>query len=337
MRYWLRITLILAGKSIILRESQTQKSTIHAYRDGSMTQQNKTIGWALLLPLTAVLIWSLNIVVTRYVAEYISPVSISFYRWFIAFLILTPWVLPKVWQQRTLIRPHLKQLALLSAFGLVLYQGLSYIAANYTSATNMGIINAFIPVFTLLVSALILRDIPTKFALLGCIISFSGLLYVIAQGDFTQLAQLAGHAGDMLMLLAVFFYAFYGVFLKKWNLKLPLILSLYVQIIFALIYHLPFILWLGLDDLNSQNALSVLYAGIFPSSIAPILWMLAVQHLGPNRSSIFMNLMPVFTALIAYLWLAEVWGSYHSIGGLIILVGIVLAQIKISIQIPEKT
>ncbi|WP_413784393.1 DMT family transporter [Acinetobacter towneri] len=304
--------------------------------DADMTQPAKGALWAILLPVIAVLIWSLNIAVTRYVAEYISPVSISFYRWLIAFLILTPWILPKVWQQRSLIRPHLKQLAVLSAFGLVVYQGLSYTAANYTTATNMGIINAFIPMFTVLVSLIILRDIPTKFAILGCIISFFGLLYVIAQGDFSQLAQLTGHAGDMLMVLAVFFYAFYGVFLKKWNLKLPLMLSLYVQIIFALIYHLPFIVWLGLDPLNSQNSFSVLYAGIFPSIIAPLVWMLAVQHLGPNRTSIFMNLMPVFTAIIAYFWLAEVWGSYHTVGGLIILVGIVLAQMKTRVQIPLK-
>ncbi len=159
-----------------------------------MTQPAKGALWAILLPVIAVLIWWLNIAVTRYVAEYISPVSISFYRWLIAFLILTPWILPKVWQQRSLIRPHLKQLAVLSAFGLVLYQGLSYTAANYTTATNMGIINAFIPMFTVLVSLLILKDIPTKFAILGCIISFFGLLYVIAQGDFRQLAQLTGHA-----------------------------------------------------------------------------------------------------------------------------------------------
>lgn len=180
-----------------------------------MIRSDKGVFWAILLPLIAVLIWSLNIAVTRYVAAYISPVSISFYRWLIAFLILTPWILPKVWQQRELIRPHLKQLAVLSAFGLVLYQGLSYTAANYTTATNMGIINAFIPMFTILVSLLILKEIPTRFAVLGCIISFSGLLYVIAQGDLRQLSELTGHAGDMLMVLAVFFYAFYGVFLKN--------------------------------------------------------------------------------------------------------------------------
>ena len=105
-------------------------------------------------------------------------------------------------------------------------------------------------------------------------------------------------------------------------------ISLYIQIIFALLYHLPFVLWLGLEAINPQNISSVLYAGIFPSLIAPLVWMLAVQMIGPNRTSIFMNLMPVFTAIIAYIWLNEAWTVYHSIGGAIILLGILLAQKK---------
>ena len=289
--------------------------------------------WAFALPVLAVMIWSLNIVVTRYAADLISPASISFYRWLIAFLILTPFMLSKVWQQRQLVRQHWLQLAVLSAFGMVLYQGLAYTAAHYTTATNMGLINAFIPIFTILVSLFILKDIPNYFAIIGGILSFCGLMYVMAQGDLTALWQNGAHWGDLLMVIAVFFYAFYGVFLKKWQLQIPLLISLYIQIGFALIYHLPFIAWLGLDSLNTANLSSVLYAGIFPSLIAPLVWMLAVQQIGPNRTSIFMNLMPVFTAIIASIWLAESWTIYHSIGGAIILLGILLAQYQPKIRL----
>ncbi|MCO8043147.1 DMT family transporter [Acinetobacter bohemicus] len=289
--------------------------------------------WAFALPVLAVMIWSLNIVVTRYAADLISPASISFYRWLIAFLILTPFMLSKVWQQRQLVRQHWLQLAVLSAFGMVLYQGLAYTAAHYTTATNMGLINAFIPIFTILVSFFILKDIPNYFAIIGGILSFCGLMYVMAQGDLTALWQNGAHWGDLLMVIAVFFYAFYGVFLKKWQLKIPLLISLYIQIGFALIYHLPFIAWLGLDSLNPANLSSVLYAGIFPSLIAPLVWMLAVQQIGPNRTSIFMNLMPVFTAIIASIWLAESWTIYHSMGGAIILLGILLAQYQPKIRL----
>ncbi|WP_288491101.1 DMT family transporter [uncultured Acinetobacter sp.] len=293
-----------------------------------MNQIAKTQWWAFLLPLIAVLIWSMNIAVTRYAVDLIEPASISFYRWLIAFIVLTPFMLFKVWTQRALVRRHLGQLAILSAFGMVLYQGLSYTAAHYTTATNMGIVNAFIPVFTIFVSMLILKDIPNRFAIVGSIISFLGLLYILGKGDFATLLNMGGHSGDLLMVVAVFFYAFYGVFLKKWQLKIPLLISLYVQIGFALLYHIPFLMYFGLDAINAQNAPSLLYAGIFPSLLAPLLWMLAVQHIGPNRTSIFMNLMPVFTAIIASLWLAEQWTLFHTIGGMMILVGIVMAQKK---------
>ena len=295
-----------------------------------MTFEKKHLLWALSLPVIAVLIWSLNIAITRYVAEYISPVSISFYRWIIAFLILTPFILPKVIKQRNLVRQNIVKLAVLSAFGMVLYQGLAYTAAHYTTATNMGIINAFIPIFTIFVSLMILKEFPTRFAVVGSILSFIGLIYVIGQGRLDTLMHLGGHWGDMIMIVAVFFYAFYGVFLKKWQLELPLMISLYIQIGFAVLYHLPFVAVLGLDAIDLDNGLSVLYAGIFPSIIAPLVWMLAVQHLGPNRTSIFMNLMPIFTAIIAYVWLKEAWTIYHSLGGIVILIGIALAQKKTS-------
>jgi drug/metabolite transporter (DMT)-like permease len=293
-----------------------------------MTQSSKMTKWAIVLPLIAVFIWSLNVAVTRYVADYISPLSISFYRWLVAFAILTPFMLFKLIRQWDLVRPHLGQLAVLSAFGMVLYQGIAYFAAHHTTATNMGIVNAFIPVFTIFVSMIILRDFPNKFAVVGSLLSLFGLLYLIAQGDFSALLNLGGHMGDALMILAVFFYAFYGVFLKKWKLEIPLMLSLYVQIIFALIYHAPMLMWYGLDAINMNNAASVVYAGIFPSLIAPLVWMLSVQKIGPNRTSIFMNLMPIFTAIIAYTWLKEAWTVYHTIGGLIIITGIFLAQKK---------
>ncbi|MFW1857311.1 DMT family transporter [Acinetobacter defluvii] len=295
-----------------------------------MNAKTSTVWWAFLLPILAVLIWSMNIAVTRYVADFITPVSISFYRWLVAFIVLTPFIAKKTWQNRHLIRQHFWQFAILSAFGMVLYQGLAYSAAHHTTATNMGIINAFIPVFTIFVSMLILREIPNRFAVIGSILSFMGLVYVMAQGDFASLLGLGGHSGDFVMILAVFFYAFYGVFLKKWQLQVPLLMSLYIQIGFALLYHLPFILWYGLQGIDSQNVASVLYAGLFPSLIAPFVWMLAVQYLGPNRTSIFMNLMPVFTAIIAFFWLKEAWTIYHSIGGVIILLGIVLAQKKVN-------
>ena len=294
-----------------------------------MFNQSNQRWWAYALPMIAVLIWSLNITVTRYVAEFISPISISFYRWLIAFVLMSPFVLLSVWKYRTEIRQHAWQFAVLGACGMVFYQGLAYSAAHYTTATNMGIINAFTPIFTIFISMFILKEMPTRYAVIGGILSFLGLLYVMSQGNLQSLMHLAGHWGDLLMILAVFLYAFYGVFLKKWQIQMPLLTSLYVQIAFALLFHLPFVFVLGLDAINSQNVGSVLYAGVFPSIVAPLVWMMAVQYIGPNRTSIFMNVMPIGTALIAYFWLNEAWTIYHTIGGVIILLGIALAQKRV--------
>ena len=294
-----------------------------------MFNQSNQRWWAYALPMIAVLILSLNITVTRYVAEFISPISISFYRWLIAFVLMSPFVLLSVWKYRTEIRQHAWQFALLGACGMVFYQGLAYSAAHYTTATNMGIINAFTPIFTIFISMFILKEMPTRYAVIGGILSFLGLLYVMSQGNLQSLMHLAGHWGDLLMILAVFLYAFYGVFLKKWQIQMPLLTSLYVQIAFALLFHLPFVFVLGLDVINSQNVGSVLYAGVFPSIVAPLVWMMAVQYIGPNRTSIFMNVMPIGTALIAYFWLNEAWTIYHTIGGVIILLGIALAQKRV--------
>ena len=292
-------------------------------------KQSRMAWWAVLLPIAAVLIWSLNIAVTRYVTDFIEPMSISFYRWFLAWLILTPIMLRTVYQQGQQIRPQLGKIAVLSAFGMVLYQGLAYSAAHYTSATNMGLINAFIPIFTIFVSLLILKQRPNRYAVIGSILSFLGLLYVIGKGSFAAILSVGQHSGDVVMLLAVFFYAFYGVFLKKWQLSLSLMTMLYMQICFAVLYHLPLIAYMGLDSLNRDNLLSVLYAAIFPSLLAPLLWMLAIKKLGPNSTSIFMNLMPIFTAIIAYFWLNEAWTIYHSIGGGVILAAVLLAQRRV--------
>ncbi|MCH4246704.1 DMT family transporter [Acinetobacter populi] len=284
--------------------------------------------WLYLLPLTAVLIWAINIVVTRYAVDLIEPISISFYRWLIAWLVLTPFMLLKVIRRWQDIRPHLWQLAVLGFLGMVCYQGLAYTAAHYTTATNMGIINAFIPVFSIFFSIFILKIYPNRFAIFGVILSIFGLMYLVTQGNFATLLHGQHIFGDLLMVLAVGLYAFYGIFLQRWQLRLPLFIMLYIQVIFAVLFHIPLIMYFGLDQLNAANAPAVFYAGIFSSIFAAYLWMMAVQNLGSNRTSIFMNFIPIFTAIIAYIFLHEQWTIYHSIGGAMVLVGILLAQKK---------
>lgn len=291
-----------------------------------MTQQ-KTFVY--LLPLIAVLTWAGNVIAGKIAVGQIEAWSLSLYRWALAFILLTPFVLPKVWKNRHAIAPFLPKLAVLGALGMVVYQGLAYQSAYTTTATNIGILNAMIPMFTLLIATVVLKEKPTLFALIGVCLSIIGIGILIGKGN--PLTIFAGnfHSGDMMMIVAVASYALYGVLTRYWQLKLDLFSNIYLQVLFAILCHVPILLFTGLSPLTAHNIGLVVYAGIFPSLIAPLVWTKSIQQIGASQTSIFLNLMPIFTAVIAVLYLHESWQMYHTIGTLLILGGVVMAQVKV--------
>lgn len=279
-----------------------------------------------LFPLFAVLIWSVNAIVNKLSASAIEPATISFYRWLLALLVLTPFVLPGVIRQWQTIRPHLLRLMVLGLLGMALYQSLAYYAAHSVSALFMGIIAALIPLLTVLLSVVILRIAPTVGILAGSLISFCGLIWLVSAGNPDQLLHHGIGAGEAMMLAASASYALYGVMTKRWSIPLPVWQSLYVQIAFGVLLLLPGFLMTPDVALTPRNLPLVAFAGLFASILAPWLWIHGVQKLGASITSIFMNLTPIFTALIAVLFLHEHLHSYHWIGGGLTLTGVLLAQ-----------
>lgn len=280
----------------------------------------------MLFPLLAALIWSLNMVVTKMAADVIAPASIGFYRWVLAGALLTPFVLPSVLRDWRLVVPNLGKLAVLGALGMAIYQGLIYVAAATTTATNMGIITAMVPLLTIVLVCVVLRELPTWAAVAGGMLSLCGLGVLLGEGNPLQLIEAGGSTGDALMGVAALAYAMYGVFLRRWPLPLGVWQSLYIQVLFGILFQLPAFLLTSASPLTAENIPLVLYAGIFPSLFAPYLWMQGVRYLGPNRASIFLNLMPVGTVAIAAFMIGEVPKSYHIVGGLMALAGVSLAQ-----------
>ncbi len=281
-----------------------------------------------LLPLIAILTWAGNVIAGKLAVGQIEAWSLSLYRWLLAFLLLTPFMLPKVWNNRHAIYPFLPKLAVLGMLGMVVYQGLAYQAAYTTTATNIGILNAMIPMFTLLAAAVILNEKPNLFAIMGVGLSILGIGILIGKGN--PLSIFAGdfHLGDVLMVLAVASYALYGVLTRYWQLSLDLFSNIYLQVFFAIVCHVPIVLYTGLSPLTPYNIGLIVYAGIFPSLIAPLVWTKSIQQIGASQTSIYLNLMPIFTAIIAVLYLHERWQTFHTLGALLILLGVILAQIK---------
>lgn len=279
-----------------------------------------------LFPLLAVLIWSINAVVSKVSATAIDPAAISFYRWALALIVLTPFVLPGALRNWQAIRANWWKLMILGLLGMVLYQSLAYYAAHSVSALFMGILNSLIPLLTVLIGIFVLRVAPTVGIALGSILSLGGLVWLVSAGQPGLLLQHGIGKGELMMFAASASYALYGVLTKRWAIPLPNWQSLYMQIVFGVVLLLPNFLMAQDVQLTSQNIPLVLFAGIPASIAAPFLWIQGVMRLGANKASIFMNLAPVFTAIIAVLFLHEQLHSYHLIGGGVALLGVILSQ-----------
>lgn len=282
-----------------------------------------------LLPLFTVIIWSGNSIVNILSTNVIAPETISFYRWFIALITLTPFLIKPVWKKRQAIKPYLAKLAFLALLGMAVNQSLAYFAAATITATHMTLIFALVPLLSLMFSVPILGLSLTKQALFGAMISLTGLVYMLSHGNISNLLSEGINIGDTYMLIAACSYSLYGVLLKRWRLPFNNWIALYMQMIFAVIILLPVLMYNGQVSLSSASLPLVLYAAIPTSILATWLWMQSIQHLGADKSAMFMNLLPVFTAIMATFILDEQLSSEQLIGGALVLTGVAMTQIKL--------
>lgn len=281
-----------------------------------------------LFPLLAILIWAANTVVAKAAAGVVDPAAISFYRWVIAALALSPFCLPPLWRRRAEIRPLLGKLLVLSLLGMVLYQCLAYYAAHSTSATNMGVIGSLVPLLTLLNGALFFGQRPGRQALLGMSLSLFGVLWLLGQGNPLALLHSGINPGDGMMLLGAASYALYGLLIRRWQLPFGPWLNLYVQILLAVLLLIPVALNADSLAVPAEGWGLVLFAGIASSLFAAYCWMRGLATLGAERTSVFMNLMPLCTALIAVITIGEPIHGYHLLGGGLILTGVMISQFR---------
>ncbi|HGS4739099.1 TPA: DMT family transporter [Vibrio parahaemolyticus] len=282
-----------------------------------------------LLPFFTVMIWGGNSIVNKMVASTIEPSAMSFYRWFVAMVLLTPFCLPAVIKQRHVIRPYLTKLAFLALLGMVLNQSLGYYAGLTTTASNMALITSLVPLISVFLSVPLLGKSVSMLSIVGGVISLGGLAFMLGHGDVTYFLHQDMTQGDSLMLLAALVYAAYCVLLKRWKMPFNSLTLVYMQGFFSVIMLTP--LWLSSEQLlPSQEALPLIaYAGIAASIFAPLMWVKAIDLIGADSSAMFMNLMPVVSVALASTLLGEEIHVYHIIGGLMVISGVILSQIKV--------
>ena len=277
-------------------------------------------------PLLAIFIWAGNTVINKLAVGAIFPAEIGFYRWLLAGLLFTPFMFKQGIAHWPQIRPNLGKIFVLGVLGMAVYQSLAYFAATLTTATNMGIILSLMPLMVLSMSIISLGQRLTAGALVGAVVSFIGVLVVVSSGSLSALLDHGLNIGDAMMLIATLAYAIYSTLLKKWQLRLPPLQMLYLQVLVAIVVLFPLYVLSPKVGPNEHNIGLVLYACVLASMVAPLAWMKAVALLGPSRTTLFFNLLPLITALIASVVLKEQLHTFHLVGGALTLAGVILSE-----------
>lgn len=279
-----------------------------------------------LLPLAAVLLWGGNAVVTKASAAVITPAEIAFYRWAFAALLLAPVAARPILRHMAEFRARVGRLALLGLLGCALFPYLMYLAARDTSAMNLGVIQALMPLMAILLASWLDRTAPGGRAIGGALISLVGVAVVVSRGQADALSTLQVNRGDLVMLAATACFALYSVLLKRWRGSLPMTTDLFVQATAAAAILLPAMLLGDRQGLGAANLGLVLYAGALASIAAPLLWMHGVARVGPSRAALFFNLLPVVTVVLAVALLGETASISLLVGGALAIGGVALAE-----------
>ncbi|WP_275098853.1 DMT family transporter [Sedimenticola hydrogenitrophicus] len=277
----------------------------------------------------ATLFWGGNAVVGKLALNYMSGIELSFWRWVLAFVILLPFAWRPCLRDLGYYRRHRWLLLFLALLSVSLYNSLQYVALQWTSAINVGVVSATMPLEVFLLTWLLGQERANWLQKLGLLLALLGVGWVVARGQLQVLTGLQLNPGDLLMLTAVFGFAIYSVLMRKLPRELDKLGLLLLLIFIGSIGILPFYLWdiSGRETftLNTDTALILGYVAIFPSLLSYYFWNKAVLLGGANQAGLFTNLISVFASLLAVIFLGEAFRSYHVIGMTTIFLAILLA------------
>lgn len=277
-----------------------------------------------LLLLFTSLLWGGNFVVGKSLTDYASPSTLTILRWIIAVICLVP----LVWFNEKKLIPNKKALIpliLMGGTGVVLFNMFQFMALEFTSATNVGLISTVNMFSIALASYFFLKEKINAFQLLAMLISLGGVMLVLTNGNVGVLLSLQFNKGDLFMIIAVAAWGLYSV-CSKWAMTYttPLMATLYSGL-FGILILTPFHLGdITVQHIDATFIQSILYTGIISTVVCMLFWNIGVQKIGGTTSGIFLNFNPVFTALLAFLFLGEKMTWVQGLGSLIVIVGCLL-------------
>lgn len=282
----------------------------------------------LFLTLTT-LAWGGNAIAGKLAVGHVSPMLLTSLRWATAFSILLAFTLPQVWRDRAAIRRHLPLLFAYGALGFTGFNILLYSALNHTTAINVVIEQAGIPLVIFVANFLIFRIRASGAQVLGFLLTLAAVIVVASGGSFARLLALQLNLGDALMLVAILLYGGYTVALRykpvlHWQSMITVLSGA------ALVTSIPFTLWEIADNTviwpDTRGWLVVLYTAVFPSLVAQVLYIKGNDIIGSNRAGLFVNMVPIFGTLMSVLILGEAMHAFQILALVLAMSGIALAE-----------
>jgi drug/metabolite transporter (DMT)-like permease len=280
-----------------------------------------------LLPL-ACACWAGNHVIARMIAGHAPPASVSLARWVVVFLVVSVFASPQIRADWAKLEAKAGVLTFLALIGGAAFGTLQFVALQYTTALNMGVVGSVSPAFIVAASYILFGDRLGPSQLFGVAVSLVGVLAIVTQLDPGRLWSLTFNGGDLIIIVNMVFWAVYCACLRLRPAVHPMSFLFAVAYVSALA-NAPFAAWEFAGgyklapDLLTVSA--VLYAALFTSVLAYITWNRGIDLIGAPRASAFLHTIPLFSAGLATSLLGEQLMPFHIVGFALILAGVTLA------------
>jgi drug/metabolite transporter (DMT)-like permease len=291
-----------------------------------------SISTAALLTVPPIL-WAGNAVVGRLVREAVPPMTLNLLRWAIALVLLLP-LGRAAFAQGSGMLANWRRYSMLGLLGVGLYNSLQYLALQTSTPINVTLVASGMPVWMMLVGRLCFKVAVRPRQVVGAALSIAGVLLVLCRGDWQQLAALRLVVGDLYMILATIAWSFYSWLLLQQKdapaLRADWAAFLLVQVGYGVLWSAALAggEW-ALEPVHIgwswPLAAALAYVAIGPAILAMRCWGAGVMRAGPNVGAFFINLTPLFTALLSSAFLKEPPHLYHALAFALIVGGIVVS------------
>jgi drug/metabolite transporter (DMT)-like permease len=285
---------------------------------------------AYILLLLTMLFWAGNAIAGKLAVGHVSPMILAASRWGLTMVALLAVGWRQVRADWPAMRPRIWFLLLMGTLGFTIFSIAMYCALLYTSATNVSIEQGGMPLFVFVMSFLLFRTRTTWAQIVGFALSFAGVIVTATHGEIQRLLHLDMNFGDALMLLAIITYGIYTAALRhKPNVHwMSLMVALCLG---AVLSAIPFVVAEAAAGASippdATGWAIIFYVVLFPSLIAQAFFIRGVELIGANRAGLFINFLPLWGALLAVVILGEPFQTYHAVALVLVLGGVLIAEL----------